>query len=97
MPPWRFLRRQEPVPRKATAAGDAEQAVRFRLKTVAQAFVDLQQGRHKADYDVAEPFQPLDAAVDVAQARLAFITWAEARDEPLAQRYLYSLLFQDRS
>jgi hypothetical protein len=57
MPPWRFLRRQEPVPRKATAAGDAEQAVRFRLSTVAQAFVDLQQGRHKADYDVAEPFQ----------------------------------------
>ena len=55
------------------------------------------QARHKADYDIEEPFQPLDAAVDVAQARLAFVTWAEVRDEPIAQRYLYSLLFKDRS
>jgi len=54
-------------------------------------------GRYKADYDIEEPFQPLDAAVDVAQARLAFVTWAEVRDEPIAQRYLYSLLFKDRS
>jgi hypothetical protein len=76
---------------------DPEQAIRFRLATVAQAFVDLQQARHKADYDIAEPFQPLDAAVDVAQSRLAFLTWAEVRDEPLAQGYLYTLLFKDRS
>lgn len=77
-----------------TADPDRE---RFRLWTVAQAFVDLQQARHKADYDIEEPFQPLDAAVHVAQARLAFLTWAEVKDEPLAQRYLYSLLFKDRS
>ena len=70
---------------------------REKLSIVAQAFVDLQQARHKADYDIEEPFQPLDAAVDVAQARLAFVTWAEVRDEPIAQRYLYSLLFKDRS
>jgi uncharacterized protein (UPF0332 family) len=80
-----------------TASADAEQAARFRLSTVAQAFVDLQQARHKADYDVGEPFGPVDAAVDVAQARLASVTWADVRDEPLAQRYLYSLLFRDRS
>jgi uncharacterized protein (UPF0332 family) len=85
------------APSQATAGGDAEQTFRFRLSTVAQAFVDLQQARHKADYDIGEPFQPLDAAVDVAQARLAFVTWAEVRDEPLAQHYLYSLLFKDRS
>jgi hypothetical protein len=41
---------------------------RFKLSTVAQAFVDLQQARHRADYDIEEPFQPLDAAVHVAQA-----------------------------
>ena len=76
---------------------DPEQGVRFRLATVAQAFVDLQQARHKADYDIAEPFQPLDAAVDVAQSRLAFLTWAEVRGGPLAQGYLYNLLFKDRS
>ena len=82
---------------QAAAGAGAEQASRFRLSTVAQAFVDLQQARHKADYDIGEPFGPVDAAVDVAQARLAFVAWAEVRDEALAQRYLYSLLFRDRS
>ena len=67
------------------------------LSIVAQAFVDLQQAGHKADYDIGEPFQGLDAALDVAQARLAFQEWAEIKDEPIAQGYLYSLLFKDRS
>jgi hypothetical protein len=31
------------------------------LSIVAQAFVDLQQAGHKADYDIGEPFQGLDA------------------------------------
>lgn len=55
----------------------------------------MQQARHKADYDVGEPFAPVDAALDVEQARLAFVTWADVRDEPLAQRYLYSLTLPD--
>jgi hypothetical protein len=80
-----------------SADSNPEQVFRLKLSTVAQAFVDLQQARHKTDYDIAEPFQPLDAAVDVAQAGLAFRTWAEVRDEPLAQGYLYSMLFKDRS
>jgi hypothetical protein len=58
---------------------DPEQAARFKLSIVAQAFVDLQQARHKAD------------------SRLAFQEWAEIKDEPIAQGYLYSLLFKDRS
>ena len=70
-----------------SAESGPEQALRLRLSTVAQAFVDLQQARHKADYDVEEPFQRLDAAVDVAQARLAFLTWAEVKDEPLASTH----------
>jgi len=64
-----------------------------RRSSVCRLATSAAQGR----YDVAAPFQPLDAAVDVAQARLAFLTWAEVRDEPLAQNYLYSLLFKDRS
>jgi uncharacterized protein (UPF0332 family) len=92
-----ILKEMGNIPIQSTADADAEQAARFRLSTVAQAFVDLQQARHKADYDVGEPFGPVDATVDVAQARLAFVTWADVRDEPLAQRYLYSLLFRDRS
>jgi uncharacterized protein (UPF0332 family) len=85
------------LPNQAAAGTDTEQASRFRLSTFAQAFVDLQQARHRADYDIGEPFGSVDAAVDVAQARLAFVTWAEERHEPLAQRYLYTLLFRDRA
>ena len=68
---------------------DPEQAVRFELSIVSQAFVDLQQARHLADYDVGEAFDALDAAVNVALSRLAFQYWAEVKDEPLAQGYLY--------
>jgi hypothetical protein len=38
---------------------DPQQALLSRLSTVAQASVDLQQARHRADYDIEEPFQPL--------------------------------------
>ncbi len=51
------------LPNQPAAGTGAEQASRFRLSTVAQAFVDLQQARHKADYDIGEPFGPVDAAV----------------------------------
>lgn len=60
-----------------STGSDPAQVVRFKLSIVAQAFVDLQQARHWADY--------------VAAARLAFQRWAEIRDEPVAQAYLYSL------
>jgi hypothetical protein len=36
---------------------DPLQDHRFRLSTVAQAFVDLPQARHRADYDIDKPFQ----------------------------------------
>lgn len=81
----------------AQETGDDVQSVRSNLLLVAQSFVDLQQARHKADYNIAGPFAPIDAAVEVAQARLAFTKWAEISQEPAAQGYLYSLLFKDRS
>lgn len=73
-----------------------EQEIRFKLSTVAQAFVDLQQARHKADYDIADPFDRLDAAIHVAHARMAFLNWADIREAVPAQGYLYSLLFRER-
>ncbi len=79
-----------------TETANPNQTVRFNLSIVSQAFVDLQQARHRADYDIGEAFDVLDAAVKVAQGRLAFQYWAKVKDEPLAQGYLYSLLFKDR-
>jgi hypothetical protein len=67
------------------------------LRRVAEAFVELQQARHKADYDVTEPFKPSDAALLVARARLAMGAWERVKSLPSAQRYLYSLLFRDRA
>jgi len=69
----RCLYRDSERDRKRPESGESQpipqQDLRFRLSIVAQAFVDLQQARHRADYDIEEPFQPLDAAVDVAQAQ----------------------------
>lgn len=91
-----ILKGMRSVRNSENIAVDPEQASRFKLSAVAQAFVDLQQARHMADYDIDEPFHPPDAAIDVAQARLAFLTLADIKDGPLAQGYLYSILFKDR-
>lgn len=92
-----IVKEMERDPEMAKAGGDVERALRFRLARVAETFVGLQEARHRADYDIEAPFEAIDAAVSVAQARLAFATWAEVKNEPLAQLYLYSLLFRDRS
>ncbi|MBY0502515.1 MAG: hypothetical protein K2X03_01305 [Bryobacteraceae bacterium] len=74
-----------------------DEVVRMRLWIVAEAFVELQELRHRADYDLAAPFDQLTAAASVALAGEAFKAWVEIKDEPLSQRYLYSLLFKERS
>lgn len=79
---------------EATSPNDA---VRRRLWFVADTFVELQELRHRADYDIATPFDPLTAAVSVALVRQTFEIWTEIKDQPLSQRYLYSLLFKERS
>jgi hypothetical protein len=74
-----------------------ESSDRANIAAVAQAFIDLQQGRQKADYDVEAPFPVEQAAVLVGQADLAFAAWEAAKDSELAHEYLYLLLFKDRS
>ena len=92
-----ILKEIEKVQNLDSTDQNPEQTIRFKLSIVAQAFLDLQQARHKADYDIEEMFNPRDASINVAQARQAFLTWAEVKDEPLAQGFLYSLLFKERS
>ena len=86
--------------RLATEPGNflpAELAVRDKLRLVAQGLVDLQQARHRADYDTEEPLDAADALLRVEQAIDAFYTWQEIKDESISQDYLYSLLFRDRA
>ncbi len=79
-----------------TAVPESDHPHRASLSRVARAFVELQDARHKADYDVGEEFEPAEASNAVEQARQAFAAWMEVREESIAQPYLYSLLFRER-
>jgi len=52
------------------------------LEEVAQAFVNLQQARHEADYDTARRFTRAEAIDLVDQCDLAFTSWQTVRTTP---------------
>jgi uncharacterized protein (UPF0332 family) len=62
------------------------------LKTVANAFINLQQFRHRADYDNSLRLTRTDALSQIALAADAFLTWDGIRKEKIAQDYLLALL-----
>jgi hypothetical protein len=66
------------------------------LWVVSHTFVFLQQQRHAADYDLALIVSPLDVAVYLGTAQLAFRSWSRIREDSPARDYLFSLLFRDR-
>ena len=62
------------------------------LKEVAQAFVDLQQARHEADYDTARRFTRAEANDLVDQCDQAFTNWHLARNTPSGEAFMVGLL-----
>jgi len=64
------------------------------LKQVAEAFVDLQQARHEADYDVSRTFTRAEALDMVDLAEQAFIDWQTIRRTIPADVFLAALLAQ---
>jgi hypothetical protein len=66
------------------------------LRLVAQAFVQLQDIRHLADYHNGVRWTYVEALREVSTARQAFQIWASIRDEDVAQEYLVSLLIKPR-
>ena len=66
------------------------------LKNVAQAFVDLQQARHEADYNLAKSFPRAAAQALIDQATQAFKDWEEVRNHELTGLYLVCLLLWGR-
>lgn len=58
------------------------------LRSVARTFVDLQQARHDADYDLTKKFTRSDALTLVRQAEQAFKDWQAIRKDDLARIYL---------
>ena len=62
------------------------------LRFVAQAFSQLQEDRHFADYNLTKDLKPVEALTQVKSAEEVFTLWPTIRTEQIAQAYLVSLL-----
>lgn len=66
------------------------------LSGVAQAFADLQQARHEADYNLAKSFTRSEALALISQADQAFRDWATVRKTDWARVYLACFMLWDK-
>ncbi len=62
------------------------------IREIAEVFVDLQDARHRADYDVTLKLTRQEAKALVDQVERAFQAWQTVREEPAARVYLAALL-----
>jgi hypothetical protein len=68
----------------------------FAVRSVASAFWELQQWRHRADYDLSASIDASNVDEVLNLASTAFDTWQSIRNEQLAHDYLFAILFQER-
>jgi hypothetical protein len=66
------------------------------LKTVAAALVDLQDLRHKADYDLSKTFDRVGVLPEIQKVENAFAVWKNVRNTDNAKIFLTSLLLHSR-
>jgi hypothetical protein len=66
------------------------------LQDIARAFTDLQEDRHRADYNYTARFTRADVREKVKQVQDAFKQWAAVRKSPEADYYLIALLTGNR-
>ena len=66
-----------------------------RLKSIAQAFVDLQEARHHADYNLRKSFTRNEAEKLIDLAEQAFTDWQVIRNDDLARIYLACFLLNN--
>jgi hypothetical protein len=76
----------------ALATDKAGQPVPPELRRIADAFVQLQEARHKADYNVKDPVTRIEAQTSVQMARDAFTDWATIAANVAADAFLTELL-----
>jgi hypothetical protein len=67
-------------------------AIPQELQDIAAAFVELQEARHEADYNVERSFTRLESRNFVALASRAFANWRAIKQNPVANLYLCALL-----
>ena len=84
---------------KAPFGGTAPQ-LPIEIERVATAFVELQQARHTADYDLSKSFTRGEARTFVGQADSAFTDWKTVATMPLhtdtCELFLAALLLGER-
>jgi len=66
------------------------------LRRVAKVFLELQQARHEADYDLSRSFTRADVQGLIAKTRDAFHGWEAVRTSEAARLYLAALLTGER-
>jgi len=66
------------------------------LQAVADAFVELQQARHSADYDYAKAFTRVEALAHISTVKNAFQQWSRITNRGFAQDFLLALFVVDR-
>lgn len=76
------------------ALGDAR--IPGELHELATTFIELQQLRHRADYDLAASFKRQEILSEVGRVETTIQAWTAIQDHPLSRLYLVSLLTWDR-
>lgn len=66
------------------------------VQRVANAFVALQEARHRADYDLGTPFTRQETLAAVQLAGEAFAAWERTRSSEQALVFLVALAFQSQ-
>jgi hypothetical protein len=66
------------------------------IQRVAAAFIDLQQARHVADYDLSETFDRVRVLRTIDLAKKAVLDWRAVRNNQNSNVFLASLLLNNR-
>ncbi len=67
-----------------------------KLRSFAGLFVQLQEQRHEADYNIRDAWTFTQSLQEVLAANRALATWQEIRTEKIAQDFLVALLIRPR-
>jgi uncharacterized protein (UPF0332 family) len=106
---WRIARHRSKLARAfehgkmKSACSDTVKQLRSRkyasaqkLKSVAEAFVELQQHRHTADYDNSKKWTRTDVLAQIQSVQAAFDSWGQVAHEQIAEDFLLQLLIRQR-
>jgi uncharacterized protein (UPF0332 family) len=70
--------------------------VEQQLTEIAAAFVELQDARQRADYDLMQAFDRVQVIDYIDQARIAMAKWKMIKNNPNANVFLAALLIHNR-